>query len=169
MMDIIVRKLYTELVDFDKLRDDIHNEYGKTIRDTVARESPVETGNLQASWYYERVNQDRTEISNDAPHILYLLGTGIWSERAHVIKRSPYQWRADDYNMHVCPYVRGINPHRIAIKINRSGLRCPRSADEVSLGESHKIDSYDFPYNIQRYGIFAGEQLAIKRLRDRWS
>lgn len=160
-MNITVRKLYDQLINIPQLKQEIHSTYAESITEEVKKQSPVETGNLQQSWYSERVDEDNTQISNSAEHITYLLGTGLWGPSQRLLyRREPYLWRADHYAAHRCPIVRGINPNKIAIRIDRSGLKCHT---ETQWDESHKVEWYNFPLNIQT-GIESGDKIAVRRL-----
>jgi len=122
---------------------------------------------LKSSWEYKRNDNTHYEIYSKNKVVKFLYkGTGVWGERKRpFVVKTPYVWFADMNSIHRYPMIRGINPHKIALAINRDALkRANAMAKRTGRWDidDYKVASYNFPKIVQD-AISSGFKKGMKK------
>ena len=121
-MNIQVRVEVTRQPDekFYDLINSIHSTFTENILSELkSAPKPVETGEFQQAWDSHREDIHHTVIYNPTDQARYLQGTGIWGPTGKpfcAIRKEGtmvFNWRADNYRLHIRSCVKGINPERV--------------------------------------------------------
>ncbi len=103
---------------FDRYIDRVHETFRDQMLETLGSSGPIETGEMRASWQYQRRSKHHSVVFNDTPQAAFLQGTGIWGPRGQLIcarkaKALRFYWRYFGYEPFYRKCVKGINPHEV--------------------------------------------------------
>lgn len=135
--------------DFKKYIDRIHETFRDEMIGQLSNSGPRMSGMMRESWEYRRDDLHHSTVFNNTPQAGFLQGTGVWNEGVGhpVARKIPYYWKATG-RIHTFPMVRGINPHKIAISVDKDLLKLRNQ--QLNRGEigpevdDYKIVAYDF-------------------------